>query len=75
MSVEENKIAIRRVLEEIYSDGKLSIIPQVISPDYIFRETPREFKGIDGYKSMVTSFRAAFPDVRYIDDVIVTKSK
>jgi predicted ester cyclase len=75
MSVEENKITIHRIFEEIYGEGNLSIIPEVISPNYFFRDPPREFKGIDGYKSMVTSFLAAFPDTRYtVEDIVGEKN-
>jgi len=71
MGIEDNKKSIRRVLEEIYGEWNLSLIPELISSDYVFLDPPREIRGIDGYKNGVISFRAAFPDTRYTIEQIV----
>ena len=71
MSVEENKASVRRVYEEVWNKGNMEIVPELVSPDYYFRNVQGEFKGHEGYIQMVKSIRDAFPDVHYtIDDVM-----
>lgn len=67
MSVEENKKSCYRCFEEIWNKGDLSVIPEVISPDYV--DGTR--KGIKDFEQYVKNNRAAFPDLHIsIDQVI-----
>ena len=71
MSVEENKASVRRVYEEVWNKGNMEVVPELVSPDYYFKNVQGEFKGHEGYMQMVKSIRDAFPDVHYtVDDVM-----
>lgn len=73
MSTEETKALMRHVSEEIWNKGNLDLIPEIISPDYVFHPlTGNEVKGIEGFKQMVTMFRTGAPDFHQtIDSQVV----
>ena len=72
MSVEENKVTLRRVIEEVWNNGDLSVVPELISPDYpLPYPLEGESKGPEGFKKMVTMYRTAIPDCHYTIDEIV----
>ena len=62
MSVEENKAVARRIVEEVFNNGDLSLIPELISPDYILHGS-MELKGQEGFRQYVRAVRSGFPDV------------
>jgi predicted ester cyclase len=71
MSVEKNKATIRRVVEEVFNRGNVSIIPELIDPEYVYRSTFGEYKGPEGFKRLVLEERAAIPDEHMqIDEMI-----
>ena len=61
MGVEENKENIRRSIEEVYNRGDMSVVNELIAPDFV---VPGEsnIKGPEGIKSFATTLRTAFPD-------------
>ncbi len=70
MSVEQNKESLRRCFEEVWNRGDLSVIPEVISPDYVGYSPGATVKGLDGFEQMVRSQRTAMPDIHWsIDEV------
>jgi steroid delta-isomerase-like uncharacterized protein len=71
MPVEQNKNNIRRHVEEVWNQGNLDSIPELIAPNYYFRSGESEFKGPEGFKQMVVMFRSAFPDLRFTIDEMV----
>src|SRR3989304_3370809 len=77
MSVEKNKATLRRVAEEVFNKGNLSVIPELIAPDYVFRSPLGiEIKGPEGFKQNVTMYRTAFPDIHAtINDVVAEGDK
>ncbi len=78
MSTEENKAVIRRVFEEVLNKGDLSLIPELIAPDYVYHSplVGGEFKGPEGFRQMVTMFRNAFPDLHCtIEDMVAEGDK
>ncbi len=64
MSVEQNKAALKRLYDEVWNKGNLSVIPELVSPNYHYGD----YKGLDGYRQLVAMQRAAFPDVRFTVD-------
>ncbi len=71
MSVEQNKTNIRRHVEEVWNEGKLEVIPELIAGNYNARSGENEYKGPEGFKQIVTIMRTAFPDLHYtIDEMI-----
>jgi predicted ester cyclase len=71
----------RQLLEQAFNDGNLALVDQLVAPDAVSHDpaTPPELRGLSGlevFKTTVTMYRAAFPDVRMIvDDVIAADDK
>ena len=63
MSTEENKAIIHRVHEEIFKQGNLAVIDEIIAPNYV--DHTNGVHGRDGFKQMITGIKAAFPDVHF----------
>lgn len=63
MSLEANKEIARRILEEVFNEGKLEVIDELVSPDHINRSDG--YGGRDEYKGFVQLYRSAFPDLDF----------
>jgi len=62
---ETNKSLARRLIEEAVNKGNLSVVDEILSPDYVYREpTVGEKRGRAGYREVVTMYRNAFPDIK-----------
>jgi predicted ester cyclase len=72
MSAETNKAIVRRMAEEVFNKGNLSIIPELIAPNYVYHTTP-EYKGPEGFKNYITMVRKAFPDLHMKIDYMVAE--
>jgi steroid delta-isomerase-like uncharacterized protein len=76
MATEENKEIVRRVIEEIVNEGKLSLVDEVLASDYIYHFPTHDINGPEGFKEFVTSMRKAFPDLHVtIEDLIAEGDK
>ena len=67
MSVERNKATLHRMYDEVWNAGNMSVIPELIAPNYHFGDR----KGPEGWGQIVTAMRTAFPDVHYTLDQVV----
>ncbi len=67
-----NKVVYRRLIDEIFNEGRLDMINEVLSPSYIYHDAPQGTPpGLEGIKQIVSAFRAAFPDLKItIEDQI-----
>ena len=65
MSVEEeNKAIIRRIFEEVWNNGDLTGVDELMATDHVFHGPGgEESKGLEGLEPMVSMFRTAFPDL------------
>jgi len=73
MSVEQNKALFRRFVAEVFNKGNVSVIDELLAPNFIERETlpPGMPGGREGVKQMTIMFRSSFPDFNVtIDDLI-----
>jgi len=71
MSAEENKASVRRMAEEVFNKGSMSIVPELITHDYVYNSPFGEFKGPLGFMLFTAMMRNAFPDIHMaIDDMI-----
>lgn len=72
MAEEQNKAAIRRFYEEVFHQGKLNVIDEIVAADFVEHAAPPGVPPtIEGLKGFVASFRSAFPDGRFtIEDEI-----
>lgn len=77
-TLERNREIGRRVLLEIWSEGRLDLVDELYAADYVDHVNrgpePAEVHGPGGLKDAVTMFRAAFPDLQYtVDDDIAER--
>jgi len=62
---EANKAIFSRVADEIWNQGKLEIVDELIATDYVYHNPANSIRGTEGYKLLVTMMRSAFPDFRF----------
>lgn len=73
MSLEENKRVVRRLFEEVYNQGSLSVIDDLFAEHALGHDPTREepVRGVESYRLAATSFLEAFPDLRVsLDDLV-----
>jgi len=64
MSTEENKLLVRRYLEEVVNTGNVGRLTEFISPDYTeVYNNARYPTGVDGAKKHVLGVRETYPDL------------
>jgi steroid delta-isomerase-like uncharacterized protein len=64
MSADENKRVVRRFVDEVWNDGNVDVIDEIISPNAIdHNPNPGQPAGSEGVKWVVRTFRAAMPDL------------
>src|SRR5690242_11092260 len=70
--LEQNKAIVRLLLEDDISRGNVAVAERIIDPDFFDHTNPPGMQhGLEGHKSIVTLFRAAFPDQWWqIEDLI-----
>ena len=70
MSMEENKAIVRRVNDEVWSEGHLDVIDELIADDFVATivGAPEEIRGPQGFREFVVMYRKAFPDLRLTVD-------
>jgi len=70
---EGNKTIVRRLVEELWNKGNLSVADELFAPTYAHHDpsTPDLGKGPEGERKRATLYRTAFPDVRLtIEDIL-----
>jgi len=76
MSAEQNKVIIRRWIEEAWNKGDVNIADEIYAPDYTARDInnpERMLKGPAGIKLSVMETRASFPDIHFTIDHLVAE--
>ena len=69
---ENNKAIVRRLLEEVWNKGNLSLVDELFAPTYAHNDasTPDFGRGPESEKSRVNLYRNAFPDLHLtIEDI------
>lgn len=75
------KAVVWRFVEEVWHQGNLQVIDEVIAPNYVrhtshYREGGRDVHGPEGARQSIAAFRAAFPDVHFtVEDMLVAEDK
>src|SRR5215831_7218549 len=72
-SEEENKALYHRTFEEVFNQGNLAIVDDLVAPDYLNHEVPPGMnnRGPDSTLQVVRMLRTAFPDLHFtIEDLV-----
>ena len=70
MAADEMKAQLHRLFREAVTGGKLDVVDELIGPDYVNHDFP-DAAGPQGFKHMIATFRAAFPDLVFkVEEVI-----
>lgn len=70
---EQNKMLIRRAIEEVWNQGNFAVVDELVADDYLGHSSipAEETHGREGYKQFYTTLRQAFPDLWFtIEDQI-----
>jgi steroid delta-isomerase-like uncharacterized protein len=70
---EQNKAIVRRLIEEVWNKGNLSLVDELFAPTYEHHDasSPDFGRGPESEKKRATLYRTAFPDIRLtIEDMI-----
>lgn len=79
MLLDTNKTVARRFFEEVFVQGKLNVLDEIIARDHV-NSGPGTLPGLptgpEGTKQLVTTYRNAFPDIHFtIDEQIAEGDK
>jgi steroid delta-isomerase-like uncharacterized protein len=74
MSIEENKVLVRRYYSELMSAGDLTFVDQYFAPEFEFTN-PTHIEPYRGqaFKDLVTMLRGAFPDLKFTVEHILAQ--
>jgi steroid delta-isomerase-like uncharacterized protein len=75
---EANLATSRRVLDEAFNQGDLSVVNEVSAPDPVSHDPamPDDLHGAEAIKQMINMYRSAFPDLKItVDDTVVQDDK
>jgi steroid delta-isomerase-like uncharacterized protein len=66
MSAESNKALSRRLLEEAFNAGNISVVDELVTPDFVNHDAaiPEPVIGPAAAKATIEGYRTAFPDLR-----------
>lgn len=68
----------KRYFYEVFNQGDMQALEEICSPDFVFTLPTHEepFRGVEGYKGLVTMLRSCFPDVLFaIEDQVVSDDR
>lgn len=61
---EKNKAVAKRVVEEVFNRGNMSLLPVLVAKDYVYHGATGECRGPEGLGEIIAAYRVAFPDIR-----------
>jgi steroid delta-isomerase-like uncharacterized protein len=68
---EQNALLVRRAIEEVYNQGNLAAVDELVTNDIVIHSSSDEIHGPAGVKQYVAMLRTAFPDFQMtIEDQI-----
>ena len=75
---EQNMKVVRRLLDEVWTQGNLSLLPELIAPDAKSHPMPQfgEVQGPEEYKQFIAVYKGAFHDMAFtIEDQFSSNNK
>jgi steroid delta-isomerase-like uncharacterized protein len=76
MLSKQNQLAARRIGEELFNQGNLSVADELIAPNAVDHNEPQGTDCREHFKRVATMLRSAFPDLHmHIEDLIGEEDK
>jgi len=78
MSTEANKSLALRYFDEVFNKGDLAVLEEITDPDFVFIMPTHDepFRGVEGYKGLVSMLRGCFPDIHFaVEDMVAEGDK
>ena len=76
MSTEQNELVARRIGEELFNQGNLSVADELIAPNAVDHNEPSGTDCREHFKRVATMLRSAFPDLHtQVEDLIAGEHK
>jgi ketosteroid isomerase-like protein len=74
---EQNKTNVRRLVEEVWNKGNMSVADELFAPTYTHHDasTPDVGRGPESEKKRATLYRTAFPDLRLTVEDLITEGE
>lgn len=67
---------IRTFIDEAFNKGNLSILEEIIHPDYQYLSPDSQLEGIGQLRNFIQAFRNAFPDLNLkVDDIFSSNDR
>jgi predicted ester cyclase len=70
-AIEEHKAIARRFIDEIWNEGNLEVVDELVAADVVWHNTP--FNDINAFKQNLVDFRSGFPDLRIITEDLLAE--
>ena len=61
----QNKEIAHRFIEEVWNQGKLDAVDDIVTNDIVIHSAGRDIEGIESFKKYIMSYRNAFPDIKF----------
>ncbi len=61
---DKREAVVRRYIQEVWNHGKLEVIDELLTNDFVNHDPIEPARGRDGMRDLVRKYRTAFPDVR-----------
>jgi predicted SnoaL-like aldol condensation-catalyzing enzyme len=76
MSIEKNKAIVRRLFEEVFNNRDITLLDELIAPNYTNHNVSIPVYGPDGLKLAIQAQFKAFPDLHTtLEDIIAEGDK
>ncbi len=75
---DQNKSIARKLLDEVYSQGKLEVLNDIVTPDCRLHDPvfPSLEPGLNSLKKHIAMIRKGFPDLRFsCDDILAERNE
>ena len=72
----DSKGTVSLLIDEVFNKGNLSVLEEIVHPDYHYESPTETMEGIADLKAFAQAFRSAFPDLQIsIDEQIAEGEK
>ena len=74
MAATENKAVLASFVEEVINEGRLERADNLVAVDFVELDPlPGQQQGREGLKQVISAFRTAFPDIRWVIEEMVAE--